>query len=409
MTMAEQHLATGPEAGPAQAMGFRCPGCDGAEMIDFLEIAAAPVHCNVLLATRAEARHAPTAPIHLSHCPECGLIYNRAFDERRTRYEATYENSLHFSAEFRRYASELAELLINRYGIHSKHVIDVGCGDGQFLAELCERGSNQGLGFDPGHNPHHVAEPKAGTLTVVCEPYGRQHADQTVDLLTCRHVLEHIGDPQRFLADLRRILAVHPQAIVYFEVPNALYTLRDLGIWDILYEHCSYFTAGSLTRLFERAGFQVVETREAYGGQFLGIEARLEAGVDRGTVSRAATEKATTTLVARFANQYRQKCDAWLSKLAKIGGDRVVVWGAGTKGVMFLNTLNVELQAVDVVVDVNPRKTGLYVPRTAQRVIAPADLDGDSATTVILMNSIYREEVCRMLGQMGIEAEVLAA
>lgn len=41
-----------------------------------------------------------------------------------------------------------------------------------------------------------------------------------------------------------------------------------------MYEHCGYFTTGSLKRIFQRAGFDVMNVKEAYQGQFVGLEAR---------------------------------------------------------------------------------------------------------------------------------------
>jgi hypothetical protein len=40
----------------------------------------------------------------------------------------------------------------------------------------------------------------------------------------------------------------------YLEVPNGLFTLRDLGIWDLIYEHCQYFTAASFVAVVEAFG-----------------------------------------------------------------------------------------------------------------------------------------------------------
>jgi len=49
--------------------------------------------------------------------------------------------------------------------------------------------------------------------------------------------------------------------------------LRDLGIWDLIYEHCSYFTAPSIHRLFREVGLPPREIYTAFGDQFLCVEA----------------------------------------------------------------------------------------------------------------------------------------
>ena len=60
---------------------------------------------------------------------------------------------------------------------------------------------------------------------------------------------------------------------MFFEVPNSLYTLRDGGIWDLIYEHRSYFSPLSLARIFWGCGFEPLEIQETYGKQFLTIHA----------------------------------------------------------------------------------------------------------------------------------------
>ena len=53
-----------------------------------------------------------------------------------------------------------------------------------------------------------------------------------------------------------------------------MFTLKEFGIWDLIYEHYSYFTALSLSRLFAGAGFKPLSLEEAFGSQYLCIEAR---------------------------------------------------------------------------------------------------------------------------------------
>ena len=77
---------------------------------------------------------------------------------------------------------------------------------------------------------------------------------------------------------VRRSLEKNPRAAVYFEVPNVLFTLRQNGVWDIIYEHRSYFGPQSLHRLFTSAGFHVRDVRESFGGQYLSLEAVVSDG-----------------------------------------------------------------------------------------------------------------------------------
>ena len=68
-------------------------------------------------------------------------------------YTQSYENSLHFSPGFQKFAADLADRLITRYNLRGKDVIDIGCGKGDFLKLICARGGNRGVGFDPSYVP----------------------------------------------------------------------------------------------------------------------------------------------------------------------------------------------------------------------------------------------------------------
>ena len=85
-----------------------------------------------------------------------------------------------------------------------------------------------------------------------------------------------------------------------------------------------------------------------------------------------------------------------------------MLWGSGSKGVSFLTTLDVG-NKIEYVVDINPRKEGMYVAGTGQRIVPPAHLRTLRPDVVILMNSIYRHEIQQMLEDMGLRPEIATA
>jgi hypothetical protein len=87
-------------------------------------------------------------------------------------------------------------------------------------------------------------------------------------------------------------------------------------------------------------------------------------------------------------------------------GERVALWGTGSKGTTFLNVVP-GAAAIDVVVDVNPRKVGLHVPGTGQPVIDPTQLTGLRVDKVIVLNPNYRTEIGARLTELGVDAAVL--
>ena len=76
-------------------------------------------------------------------------------------------------------------------------------------------------------------------------------------------------------------------------------------------------------------------------------------------------------------------------------GTKTVVWGAGSKGVTFLNVLKVE-SGIESVVDVNPHKHGHYVPGTGQNIVPPEFLQKYHPDKIIVMNPVYFDEIRKM-------------
>ena len=381
-----------------------CPVCGASAMIRCLEILQVPVLCNVLWATREAALQAQRGNIQLEFCMQCGHLFNLAFDPGRLSYTQGYENSLHCSPRFRHYARSLATQLIARYNLRGKNVLEIGCGQGDFLTLLCELGGNSGLGFAPSYTVAMPATPASAYVTFIPEAYADRHAHHAADLICCRQVLEHLPEPIAFLTMLRRSIDHRRHPVVFFEVPNALSTLRDLAIWDIIYEHCSYFGAASLEQAFTASGFAVQHLYETFAGQYLCLEAR--PGVCRATptVPARAAVDAMAIDVHVFADKYRQKVADWSAHLAQLAaqGRRTVVWGAGSKGVTFLNVFQ-EYDLIEYVVDLNPRKHHMYVAGTGQQIVPPAFLDTYRPEVVIIMNPIYVSEIRECLAAMGLQ------
>jgi FlaA1/EpsC-like NDP-sugar epimerase len=99
-----------------------------------------------------------------------------------------------------------------------------------------------------------------------------------------------------------------------------------------------------------------------------------------------------------------QKWNEWLHTLRKRGG-KAVIWGAGSKGVAFLNIAD-EDRTIEYAVDLNPSKHGRYVAGTAQEIVAPNYLEHLRPEHVLITNPLYDGEIRQMLADRDVAAEV---
>jgi SAM-dependent methyltransferase len=409
---AERRLSGKPYSVKGKAYS-RCPACGSPETGIFFEIPELPTLSNVLLKTAKAAREWPKAPIRLGFCQGCGWIGNTAFDSLLLNYGEHYENSLHYSAVFQNYAENLARYLFRRFHLKGKDLIEIGCGQGDFLHSLCELGRNRGVGFDPSFAPERARSNGHHDVRFVRDYYSPEYTGYACDFLCCRHVLEHIEEPQAFLRNIRQALDGRKQAKLYFEVPNVLFTLRGMGIWDPIYEHRSYFGRHALRRLFTSSGFRVLSMGERFGRQFLCLDAE----VDSNGKGNAANATAEHKQLRRLAGDVRNFAGAYLRKVkkhraflreSKRRGKKIALWGAGSKAVNFLNVFRRE-EAVEFVVDLNPFKQGMFIPGTGQKIVAPEFLLNYRPDYIVVMNPIYRREIAAKLEILGLDTEVFPA
>ena len=384
-----------------------CPVCTSKDTQQLFKIDNIPVYCNLLWDSKEDAINCPKGDIELHYCDQCGHVFNNAFDSGKMDYTQSYENSLHFSPRFQKFANELANSLIESYDLRGKNLLEIGCGKGDFLKLISKKGKNKAVGFDKSYDPKIEPEDeKVEGVTFIQDWYSNEYKDTPVDFLLCQHVLEHIEKPKEFLDAISSIIK-GKEVDIYFEVPNMLYTLRDLGIWDLIYEHCGYFTPNSLTYVFERLGLEVLKVEEKYLNQFLGIEATIKSN-KRG-FKTDYTLNQLKELTSNFSKSYKEKVAKWEAVLESLQneGKKVIVWGGGSKGVTFVNILKAKGK-IEAIVDINPRKQGMHAAGTGHKFIGPDQLSTINPDVIIIMNPIYKEEISNTLRKSGINARIIS-
>ncbi len=377
-------------------------------MTPILEAPAIPAHVCSYWPTRDEALDCPRGDMTLFFCTRCGFMQNTTFDEAVAEYTGAYENSLHCSEFFQGYIAEFADQILERHDAKGG-VLEIGCGNGEFLSLLCERGQGHGIGFDPSYEPGLPETSPDGRLRFVREYYDSSHKDVEAGLVICRQVLEHIPDPGAFLRGLRATIGERDTKVV-FEVPNFAHALKNLALWDVVYEHPNYFSPGTLARIFAEAGFDVHGTWETYASQFIALDASPSKNAVGSIPEGLFDLDALSQDVAGFKRAYEERVGGWSRRLAHEAkaGRRVVVWGAGARGVTFLNLADRE-RVIEMVVDINDKKHGKHVVGTGQKVVPPSALVDSPPDVVIVMNPIYKEEIARDLTRMGLSPEMESA
>jgi SAM-dependent methyltransferase len=365
------------------------------------------VNSALLLGTKEEALGFPVGDLRLVLCPECGFAFNAAFDEALVEYSQGYVDSQSNSATFMAFATRVAKYWVELHGLGcGSHVLEIGSGSGDFLRLLCGLAGCRGTGVDPVN----VDAQTAADAKVVfrADRFGAGYDLSDVDLLVCRHTLEHIGDVAGFLSMIRSACGANGSIRLGFEVPDARRILVEGAFWDIYYEHASYFTAGSLARAFRSAGFEVLGVRREYSDQYLVLEARPAYMTLEHFPSIANDLDDTRHLAQTFGQVVHQQVDGWRRRFAtwRLNGTRVVLWGSGSKAVGFLSSIGA-VTVVEGVVDINPDRWGAFMPGFSAQIIPPEALRDIRPDVILIMNPVYRTEIARDIERLGVETDIL--
>ncbi len=385
-----------------------CQACGGSRLESFYEVRDIPVHSCLMVDSREAALAFPRGDLELVFCEDCGFVQNRLFDPAKENYSPDYEETQAFSPRFMRFVEEICADQDRKYHLADKTVLEIGCGKGEFLLRLCELTGCRGIGIDPGVRPERLRSPALERITFIRDFYGPKYAHLSADYLCCRHTLEHIQPVREFVGLVREVVGRREETVVFFELPDMKRVLEELAFWDIYYEHCSYFTAGSLARLFRATGFEVTHLYRAYDDQYLMLEGRPAAGPTRARLPLEDDLEATRALVARFREGIATRLEGLRRDLAtwRRQRRRVAIWGSGSKAVSYLTTLGLGGE-IAAVVDINPHKWGRFLAGSGHEIVSPDRLRELRPDVVVIVNPIYTEEIRADLEKRGLAPELV--
>ena len=392
----------------ASTLAEFCPSCGNKGLSLFYEVRNVPVHSCLMMPTRQAALEFPCGDIVLGLCEHCGFITNVAYDSKMQDYSPIYEDQQSFSPTFNTFAFDLANRLVKKHNLHDKDIVEIGCSKGDFLLLLCELGHNRGLGIDPSAITGRVQSEANARVSFIQDYYSERYGNYSGDFVCCRHTLEHIHLTAEFVSTVRRSIGDRMDTVVFFEIPETTRVLQELAFWDIYYEHCSYFSPGSLARLFRSCGFEVIDLARDYGDQYLLIEVRPVKTPSNKIHELEDSLEQMAQDVRYFSTQIVNKLEQWKHHLEQIHAQskRAVIWGSGSKCVAFLTTLGTA-DKIQYVVDINPYRHGKFIPGLGKEIMSPQFLKEYQPDQVIVMNPIYCNEIQQMLDEMGVTTEII--
>jgi hypothetical protein len=275
-------------------------------------------------------------------------------------------------------------------------IAEVGCGKGDFLEMVQADGYFKIRGYDASYDGHNKSIEKR---------YLNNSDKVYSDIVVLRHVLEHVLQPYEFLSMVK---AVFGTAKIYIEVPNYDWIISNNTFFDITYEHVNYFSQNSLKMLFKqeaRVHGLLLDDQYQY---IISNTSSLNADFDLHYKSNDWTFVSFNDLFPNMLQDINRFDEAAY-------GRSVFLWGASTKGCLFLAHCASQKRLVDKVkfaIDQNPKKIGKYLPGSLiaikpKQAFFAAAKPGD---LLLISNPAYKDEIAaevNLAGPKGIEIKTL--
>ncbi|NTW33394.1 MAG: class I SAM-dependent methyltransferase [Bacteroidetes bacterium] len=233
----------------------KCPICNNEQFSDYLK-------CYDYFLTQEE--------FNIVTCNNCRFTFvnPRPEADNLSKYYNSTEYVSHsatknkglFNYVYRKIRNYTHKKKVNLVSYYSKgkSILDIGCASGEFLNLFKLKGWKT-KGIEPNSNARNFAK-KEYNLDVIDENDINDVSNESIDVITMWHVLEHVSDLNQRMLDLKRILKKDGYLII--AVPNctsydAEYYRNFWAAYDVP-RHLYHFTPETMQTLVEKYKFSIV-------------------------------------------------------------------------------------------------------------------------------------------------------
>ena len=347
--------------------------CCGSERLKLvLDLKEQPL-ANSFKKTAEEAE--PYFPLCLNICEDCThLQLSHAVNP-----DLLFKNYLYVSGTsqtLRDYFDWFAKRTLEYFETPPTTILDIACNDGSQLNSFKALGLKT-YGIDPAENLHKLS---TANHDVVCDyftnKYTYHYKNKNLDIITAQNVFAHNSYPLEFLLGCKEIM--HDKSRLFIQTSQAD-MIKNNEFDTIYHEHLSFFNSSSMMALAERAGLYIIDIQKTpiHGNSYLFVMAK-NPGARLSVQHQLDQEQQQGLQDMNTYLAYADHCQTIVNDLNsmldhyKDLGYTLVGYGAAAKGNTLLNFGKIKL---DMIIDDNPMKQGLYSPGMSIPVVSIDRLD----------------------------------
>lgn len=326
-------------------------------------------------------------PLKILVCKNCWLVQIDEYASSKEIFDNDYLYFSSYSSSWVEHAKKYVEMIINRLSLSSKsNVMEIASNDGYLLQFFVQAGIPC-LGVEPSTSTAAAASEKG--VKSIPDFFGTNLAKRIVsehgkqDLIIGNNVLAHVPDINGFVEGLKLLLKCN--GTITMEFPHLLNLLYYNQFDTIYHEHYSYFSLGTVKRIFAAHGLQIYDVEElpTHGGSLRIYACHVENKMKIShLVSEVLSKEITYGLNSHeiyesFQKQVEKIKEDFLQFLldAQKENKIVVGYGAAAKGNTLLNYCGIRgNHIISGVADLSPHKQHRYLPGSHIPIISPENI-----------------------------------
>lgn len=311
--------------------------------------------------------------LEVCQCLGCGLVQ---LNSAPVPYYKEVIRAVGISREMKKFRKKQFSDFIKKFSLKGKKIIEIGCGQGDYLSILAGVGVKA---FGIEYSEKNVKECVKKGLKVqkgFLEKENYKLKNAPFDAFLIMNFLEHLPFPNITLRAIYHNLRDGAVGIV--EVPNFDMILEKKLLSVFTTDHLLYFSKETLKTTLELNGFEIIDCNEVWHNYIISVTIRKRKKIDLSSFSehQLKIKKEIDNYLGRFKN--------------------VAIWGASHQALAIMVLMNLS-KKIKYVIDSAPFKQGKYTPVSHVPIVSPDAFNLDPVDAVIVIADGYSDEVVRII------------
>ena len=371
MSQSQNHIST-------------CRICNSTNIVKFLSLGIQP-WCDHFLKESDLEKSEPEYPLELFFCNDCTLVQLGYTVPKETMFvDYVYLSGTTRSLDT--HFEKIAKQIVDKFNLNSENlVLDIGSNDGTFLEKFKNLGVKV-LGVDPGKKQTELAN-KKGIQTVnnffnedisekILKEFGK------TSIISAAGVFFHLEELHSVVKGIKKLLT---DKGVFVIQATYLPSMIDKNAFDIVYhEHLVFYTLKTLQDLLSKYDLEIfdVDQISIHGGSIVVYASHPNQYPITSKVNDLLNyEKNNGFYKLEKYQEFAKRVEQVKNDLLKIINDLklenkiIYGYGAPAKGNTMLNYCGINSKSIELLVEANDLKCGLFAPGSKIKIIHENDID----------------------------------